>query len=156
VQVSSAHVRVASREDVDEIGRLLHDFNVEFGEPSPSPFVLAKRLHALLETGETVVLLVGGGPDGVAVLRFRPAIWSSGLECYLAELYVVPALRGRGLGRALLESAIAVARSRGADTMDVGVDEPDTVARHLYERCGFTNRVDGPRGPVTYVYERAL
>ena len=38
--------------------------------------------------------------QGIAVLRFRPALWSFALECYLAELYVAPASRGRGLGRA--------------------------------------------------------
>jgi ribosomal protein S18 acetylase RimI-like enzyme len=102
------------------------------------------------------VLLVGSNPDGLAVLRFRAAIWSSGLECYLAELYVVPARRGRGLGRALLEAAIREARARGAATMEIGVDEPDLAARSLYESLGFTNRVGGDDGPVMYVYERDL
>jgi ribosomal protein S18 acetylase RimI-like enzyme len=68
------------------------------------------------------------------------SIWSSGLECCLAELYVVPDLRRRGLGRALMDAALREARSRGADTMDIGVDEPDTAARRLYESLGFTNR----------------
>ena len=40
--------------------------------------------------------------------------------------------------------------------MDIGVDEPDLVARRLYESLGFTNRVDGADGPVMYVYEREL
>jgi len=89
------------------------------------------------------------------VLRFRPAIWSAGLECYLAELYVVPERRGQGAGRALLEHAVCLAREHGADTMDIGVDESDTVARRLYERLGFSNRSNGD-GDLMYVYERAL
>ena len=36
--------------------------------------------------------------EGVAVLRFRPSLWSLVDECYLAELYVVPGRRGGGLG----------------------------------------------------------
>jgi hypothetical protein len=48
------------------------------------------------------------------------------------------------------------ARMRGADTMDIGVDEPDAVARRLYVRLGFSNRAGGPDGPVVYVYEREL
>ena len=90
--------------------------------------------------------MVADGPDGLAVLRFRGAIWSSGLECHLAELYVVPALRGQGLGRALMEAAMREARGRGADRMDIGVDEPDAVARRLYESLGFTNRTGGEDG----------
>jgi ribosomal protein S18 acetylase RimI-like enzyme len=149
-------VRRADSDDAAVIGRLLHDFNREFDEPTPAPGALAERLRQLIEGGETVVLLTGDGPDGLAVLRFRAAIWSSGLECYLAELYVRPSSRGRGLGRAIMEAALREARLRGADTMDIGVDEPDLVARRLYESIGFTNRAGGADGPLMYVYEREL
>ena len=149
-------VRLADGDDAAVIGRLLYDFNREFDEPAPAPAALAERLRQLMADGETLVVLAGHGPDGLAVLRFRAAIWSDGLECYLAELYVTPATRGRGLGRALMEAALSEARARGADTMDIGVDEPDLVARRLYESLGFTNRVGGAGGPVMYVYEREL
>ena len=149
-------VRLAGLQDAAAVGRLLYDFNREFGEPTPAPPVLAERIAQLLEGGDTLVLLAGAGPDGLAVLRFRAAIWSAGLECYLAELYVAPASRGRGLGRALMEAALHRARDRGADTMDIGVDEPDHAARQLYESLGFTNRAAGEDGPVMYVYEREL
>ena len=154
----SAHplTRLATCSDAEAVGQLLHDFNEEFGEPTPMPAVLAKRIDRLLHDGDTMVVLVGDGPDGMAVLRFRLAIWSEGLECYLAELYVVPDRRRRGCGRALMEAALKVASERGADTMDIGVDEPDVAARQLYESLGFTNRVGGDDGPVMYVYEREL
>jgi ribosomal protein S18 acetylase RimI-like enzyme len=149
-------VRLANRDDAAVIGRLLYDFNREFDEPAPAPAALAQRLRQLMAGGDTTVVLGGDGPDGLAVLRFRAAIWSSGLECYLAELYVTPDSRGRGLGRALMEAALAEARRRGADSMDIGVDEPDLVARRLYESLGFTNRTAGAGGPVMYVYELEL
>jgi GNAT superfamily N-acetyltransferase len=153
---SSSGVRLAGAADADAIGRLLCAFNREFGEPAPEPPVLAGRIRQLLAAGDTVVLLGGDGPDGLAVLRFRAAIWSAGLECYLAELYVTPARRGRGLGRGLMEAALREARERGADTMDIGVDEPDRAARCLYESLGFTNRTDGADGPLMFCYEREL
>jgi ribosomal protein S18 acetylase RimI-like enzyme len=148
-------IRLAARDDADAIGRLLYAFNREFGEPTPEPSTLAERMRQLLDGGDTLVMLAGDGPDGLAVLRFRAAIWSTGLECYLAELYVSPARRGQGLGRALMEAVLREARNRGADTMDIGVDEPDIAARRLYESLGFTNRA-GEDGPVMYVYERDL
>lgn len=149
-------VRRAEIRDADVVARLLHDFNREFDEPTPPPELLAGRVRQLIEAGDTVILLAGAGPDGLAVLRFRPAIWSSGLECYLAELYVVPSRRGGGLGRVLMETALGEARNRGADTMDIGVDESDVVARKLYESLGFSNRAAGTDGPLMYVYERDL
>jgi ribosomal protein S18 acetylase RimI-like enzyme len=110
----------------------------------------------LLAGGETKILLAGDGPDGVAVLRFRLSIWTPGLECYLAELYVAPDKRGQGLGRALMEAAIELAREQGADGMDLGTGEHDTAARALYESLGFTNNEGKPGGPVNSFYEREL
>jgi ribosomal protein S18 acetylase RimI-like enzyme len=110
---------------------------------TPSPSAVADRVRLLLGAGDTTILLGGTGPDGLAVMRFRAALWSDALECYLAELYVLPDLRGQGLGRALMESALDHARGRGADFMDLGTSEDDTVARKLYES-------------LMYVYERDL
>ena len=110
----------------------------------------------LLAGGDTIVLLAGSGPDGLAVLRFREAIWMQALECYLAELYVVPERRGRGIGRALMEAAMAVAREPGAAYMDFGTSENDVAARGLYESLGFSNREGRPDGPINYYYEREL
>jgi ribosomal protein S18 acetylase RimI-like enzyme len=152
----STLVHRADQADMDAAGRLLHDFNREFAEPTPPARIVARRLGELVAGGDTIVLLAGEDPVGVAVLRLRGAIWSGALECYLAELYVVPEQRRRGLGRALMMAAIREARERGAETMDIGVDEPDLAARRLYESLGFTNRTGGPGGPLMYVYERDL
>jgi GNAT superfamily N-acetyltransferase len=149
-------IRRAEPTDADAVGKLLHDFNSEFGEPTPGRRVLAERVRELLSGSETMVLLGGRGPHGLAVLRFRPAIWEEALECYLAELYVVPERRGQGLGRALLEAAIELARAEGATHMDLGTSEDDVAARALYESLGFSNREGKPDGPVNYFYERGL
>jgi ribosomal protein S18 acetylase RimI-like enzyme len=149
-------VRRAAITDARAVAELLHDFNREFDEPTPTVTELEQRVAHLLQADDTIVLLVGANPDGLAVLRLRDAIWSSGNECYLAELYVTPAQRGQGLGRALMNAAISEARHRGADTMEIAVDEPDLAARHLYESLGFSNRTGGPDGPLMYLYERDL
>lgn len=156
MRAEAALIRPAGDDDLVAVGRLLDDFNREYDEPSPGPDQITARLRELLAGGDTAVLIAGEGPDGLAVLRFRPSLWSRGLECYLAELYVVPALRGQGRGRALLDAAIALARERGADHMDLGTSEDDVAARALYASAGFTNRERPPDGPVMYVYERSL
>jgi ribosomal protein S18 acetylase RimI-like enzyme len=153
---SELTVRVADGADADSAGRLLDDFNREFDEPTPGAARLAERVRLLLGEGDSSILLIGDGPDGLAVLRFRQAIWSEALECYLAELYVVRAERGRGKGRRLLEAAIEHARTRGAEYMDLGTSETDVAARGLYESLGFSNREGRPDGPLNYFYERRL
>ena len=149
-------VRLATAADATAIAELLHAFNTEYDEPAPEVPVLAERLAPMLASGEVTVVLGGSGPDGLALLRFRPSFWSGELDAYLEELYVVPHLRGQGLGRALMERAMEVARERGATRMDLGTSTDDTAARALYEKLGFTNDERPPDGPAMLFYERDL
>ena len=152
----SYEVRRAETGDAEAIGRLLHDFNTEYHDYTPGPEALAKRIAELLASGVVTVLIGGEGPDGLAVLRFRPSLWSETLDCYLEELYVVPDRRGQGLGQALMEAAMETAREEGAGYMDLGTAETDTAARALYEKLGFSNTEGKPDGPINYFYEREL
>ena len=149
-------VRRAEAVDAEDIARLLDAFNREYDDYTPGPQALAERVRELIDVGEITVLLGGPGPDGLAVLRLRPNLWTKALSSYLEELYVVPDRRGQGLGRALMETALDVARREGADEMHLGTSEDDVAARALYESLGFINREGGLDGPISYFYEREL
>jgi len=151
-------VRRATPGDADSVGRLLNDFQEEFDEPSPGVDALAERYADLIRNRDMTVLLAGDGPDGFAQIRYRPWVYSAGPQAhsYLEELYVVPSLRGKGIGRALLEAAMDTATNEGATHMELGTSEDDTAARSLYESVGFTNREGKPDGPVMLFYEREL
>ena len=149
-------MRLATADDAPVLGRLLHAFNAEFGEQTPSAQVIAERAAPLIESGDVTVLFVGDGPDGFAQLRFRISLYTGALDAYLEELYVVPERRGRGLGRALLEATMQHARERGARRIDLNTSEDDVAARALYQRLGFTNREGAPDGPPMLYYERDL
>ena len=149
-------IRVAGPDDCRVIGEMLDAFNREYDDPTPGPAKLADRVRQLMDDGDTAVMLAGEGPDGLAVMRFRRSIFTEGLECYLAELYVVPERRGHGLGRALMLAAMELARERGADYMDLNTGEQDHAARALYESLGFSRTNGKPDRPVNYYYEREL
>jgi ribosomal protein S18 acetylase RimI-like enzyme len=149
-------IRRAGRGDAGDIARLLHDFNTEFGEPTPGVPELTEYAAKMLALGEMAVLLAGDGPDGISLIRFRTSVWTGQPEAHLQELYVVPRLRGRGIGRALLEATLALAGEAGATGIDLNTGETDTAARALYESSGFSNREGGPEGPSMLFYEREL
>ena len=149
-------IKVADPDDAPDVARLLHDFNTEFGDPTPGPEVLEPRVRRLITDDEITVLLAGEGPNALAELRFKAAVFTEGLDAYVEELYVAPALRGKGIGRALLEAAMDAARERGAVHIDLTTSVEDTAAIGLYESSGFTNNEGGPDGPSMIYYEREL
>ena len=118
--------------------------------------MIAERAAPLIASGEVTVLFAGEGPDGFAELRFRPSLYTGALDAHLEELYVRPERRGEGLGRALLEAAMELARKRGAARIDLNTSVSDVAARALYESAGFTNREGGREGPTMLYYERDL
>ena len=143
----------------DAAAQLLHDFNVEYDEPTPPPGRLAARIVELLAGGDLTVLLARepgtGAAVGVAVLRVQPSLWSRAREAYLAELYVVPGRRGEGYGRELITEALRVAREQDADYAFLVTSEEDRLAQRLYEAAGF-RRTEGEGGPLMLAYERDL
>ncbi|MBS1889544.1 MAG: GNAT family N-acetyltransferase [Actinobacteria bacterium] len=154
--MTAAAIRRALPADAGAIAVLLHDFNREFDAPTPPVPALAARCEELLRAKAMTVLLAGEPPLGVAVLRLRPSPWTEDEEAHLQELYVVPAQRGRGIGRALVEATIEAARQAGATRLDLGTGESDTGARALYEKLGFTNREGGRDDPRMLFYERDI
>lgn len=64
--------------------------------------------------------------------------WAANLtDAYLVGMWVSPAARGSGAGRALVDAVIAAARAAGKDRLILDVVDSNIVARALYERCGF-------------------
>jgi ribosomal protein S18 acetylase RimI-like enzyme len=152
----ATEVRVATAEDAAAIAHLLHRFNTEFDAWTPSVESLGVNAQRLLEAGEATVLLVGEGPDGLALLRLRDSIWTGEPEAYLQELYVAREHRGHGFGGALLEATMTAARHAGANSIDLATGEDDAAARALYESAGLTNFEASPGRPRMLFYEREL
>jgi GNAT superfamily N-acetyltransferase len=134
-------VTLASTEQSDLVGRLLHDFNAEFQTPGPAAEELAARFKSLLLRDDVLVLLAGdpAAPAGFAFLTLRPTPYYDGPLAQLEELYVRPGLRDRGIGTALLTSAVLRVRERGAAEVHINVAEADLDTRRFYERHGFVN-----------------
>jgi putative acetyltransferase len=66
------------------------------------------------------------------------ALESMGGEVYeLSKMAVTPHLRGQGIGRRLLEYAIARAKALGAKSLYLGSNKKLENAIHLYESVGF-------------------
>jgi ribosomal protein S18 acetylase RimI-like enzyme len=147
-------IRRAGVEDAATVARLFRDFNLEFGEPTPDLETQIGYLRPLFESGEITVLLANGD-TGFSMLRLRPSPYTGKPEAHLQELYVVPARRSEGIGRALLEATMDAAREAGATGIDLNTGTTDTAARMLYISAGFTN-LENAGGTQMLFYEREL
>ena len=64
----------------------------------------------------------------------------------LTHLYVVPAARGQGLGRALVEAGREAARKGGAIRLTIGTTPENHAAQSLYRHLGLAQQAaPGPR-----------
>lgn len=150
-------LRIAGPEDAALVGRMLYDFNAEYDQTEPTAEEVAELAGPQLASGEVAVIFgPGDPPDGFAQLRYRNSLYDAGPDACLEELWVRPHARGTGLGRALLEAAMDLAREHGATRIDLNTSVTDEAARALYSNCGFTNEEFGPGGPQMLYYERDL
>jgi len=62
-----------------------------------------------------------------------------GKRIYLSRLIVKAGHRNRGIGGIIVDYLIDHAKCLGYEEMTVGVDIDNVIARHLYEKKGFTN-----------------
>jgi GNAT superfamily N-acetyltransferase len=128
------------------------------GEGEPLPDDVRRALIAgLRQHPTTVVLLAYDGDDAVGIATcFR------GFSTFVArpllnihDLTVLPAYRGRGVGRLLLEAVEEKARALGCCKLTLEVTERNYPARRVYERAGFAPAVYGEGGGLV-VFSKSL
>jgi len=104
-------------------------------------FTLEKKDREVLNDPENTILLKGGhifmaymGHEAVGCVALVPM----GNRIYeLSKMAVSPHLRGLGIGRRLLEHAVAWAKAMGAASLFLGSNSKLENAVHLYESIGF-------------------
>lgn len=75
-----------------------------------------------------------GTPVGLAHVLFHRSTWSPTWYCYLEDLFVDPAARKQGVGRALIEATYAEADKRGSTRIYWTTQEFNYRARSLYDQ----------------------
>ncbi len=83
-----------------------------------------------------LIALVDGTPAGLTHYLFHRHAWKVENVCYLQDLYASPAVRGTGVGRALIEAVYAAADAAGAPQVYWTTQDFNDTARQLYDRIG--------------------
>ena len=155
--MSDTDARIATEpEDFRAAAELLVDFNAEYNEAAPASDFWARHIALLCADGVARVYLIGRPARGFAVMRLRTSTYEEALEGYLAEMYVVPDQRGRGLGTILLQAVIDDARAVGATYLDLTTTQADKSAIALDEKFGFDCHEGKGSGPLSLYFELHL
>ena len=76
-------------------------------------------------------------PIGFAAIVFTWTLEHGGNSAWLEELYVLPELRGAGIGSQLIDATIVETTKLGCKAIDLEVEEEHERAEHLYQHKGF-------------------
>lgn len=131
-------VRSAGAADLDGLVPLFLGYLHFYGEAAEDDAVRA-FLAGHLEAGTSTILLAEqrGHPVGFAQLYPSWESLSLTSRWILYDLFVAPDARRTGAGRALMEAALAHARSSGAGSLSLDTANDNLAARALYESVGF-------------------
>jgi GNAT superfamily N-acetyltransferase len=114
------------------IGRVYNEYGFIFEPAEELPDLLAFARHYCVPHGAFFILRDNEGVVGSLGIERR-----EGHVAELHRLYLEAALRGRGLGQALVETAIAWCRAEGIRHLLLGSDTRFARAHTLYDRLGF-------------------
>ena len=130
-------IRIRDATPQDEAGwRILWQGFLDYYDEALDPAITAHTWERLMDPAcaMTARLAVEDGAVlGFAIHQHHPSTWVMGDDCYLEDLFVALEARGKGLGRALIEDLMALARARGWHRVYWNTDQGNAAARRLYD-----------------------
>lgn len=132
----SLTIRDARPEDEADWRALWQGFLTYYKVPL-DPAVTDHTWARLMDPGNRLsarLAFLEGRMAGFALHHDHDSTWVMGRDCYLEDLYVADHARRRGVGRALIEDLVALARSRGWHRLYWHTDQGNAGARALYDQ----------------------
>jgi GNAT superfamily N-acetyltransferase len=132
-------IRSATEADVPVILSLIREL-AEY-ERAPDAVVATETglrdvLFGSKRSAEVLLALEKGEAVGFAVYFHNFSTWLGRPGLYLEDLFVRPAVRGKGFGRALLERLAQIAQERGCGRMEWAVLDWNEPAIQFYRKLG--------------------
>lgn len=147
------NIRPAAPSDVSTILRFVRDLAEYEREPDAveaTEETLTEALFGSHPGAEAVIAEQDGAPIGFALFFHNFSTWKGRRGLYLEDLYVTPAARGSGAGKALLRHLAGIALDRGCARFEWSVLDWNTPAIDFYRAMGAVGmdewtiqRVDG-------------
>jgi GNAT superfamily N-acetyltransferase len=141
-------IRKAAREDIAAILVLLADDDLhKLEEASVTPRHMAAFDRIERDNNQLLAVAeLGGETVGCLQLTFIPGLSRNGMErCQIEGVRIARHLRGKSLGKQMLQWAVATCRDRGCGLVQLFMDKKRLDAHRFYESLGFKANHQGFR-----------
>jgi ribosomal protein S18 acetylase RimI-like enzyme len=130
---------------IEVLGEITDDVEQAFGRLMPQLSASAgpldrEALERLVSCETNTILLARSGATIVGTLTLVMFPIPTGLRARIEDVVVDDTARGQGVGAALTEDALRIARLAGAKTVDLTSRPSRAAANRLYQRLGFQQR----------------
>lgn len=152
--MESPRIRLATLEDLGALLEMMEAFNAFERIPWTRAAGTEPLRTLLSDVSLGIVGLVeeGAAPVGYFVVTWNYDLEWNGRDAFLTELFLIPAARGRGLGRITLAEAERLSVAHGAHALHLMVRIDNEHAHRLYLAAGY---VSPPRVFLSKVFESA-
>ena len=129
-------IRDPAAADEPEWRRLWAGYNDFYEKRVEERVTVATWRRLLLKSNGLLgrIALYDGTVGGFAACVLHAGTWTEQPICYLEDLFVDPALRGKGIGEALIDDLVAQAKEHGWSRLYWHTRENNAVARRLYDK----------------------
>ena len=138
-------IRSATAADVGTILRFVRELAAFEREPDAveaTEAMLAEALFGARPAAEALIAETEEGPLGFALFFHNFSTWTGKRGLYLEDLYVTPAARGRGVGKALLRHLAGIAVDRDCARFEWSVLDWNADAIAFYRKVGAVGMED--------------
>ena len=131
-------IEVAARAD-DELYEAFQRLVPQMTQNNPPP--TREELAALIqEPSSTLLLARAGGGEVIGALTLAVYRVPTGVRSIIEDVIVDISARGQGVGEALMNRAVLIAREKGAQKIALSSNPMRAAANNLYVKLGFKKR----------------
>lgn len=138
----STALHLAKPDDLDRLAALVTAFHAEEGLESTDETRRAAIAPLLDGIPHGAAYLIGPSraPMGYVIVTFGWSLEMGGMDAFVDEIYLRPAVRGRGIASEILISLPKALAQAGVRALHLEVDRDNEAAARLYTRAGFKAR----------------
>ena len=133
-------IRLAKESDCETVVRFVSELMQELGFRDFDGEGVDEIFMDFVQSKERGYVMLSESNDnicGLCTVSIVMALRTKGVYGIIQEMYILPGIRGQGIGEKLLETALEYAQTIGCSMVEVGTPPEGSRQGRFYQRGGF-------------------